>query len=510
VTTDITAAVGVAATAPEASLRDRTFVVVVAVQLAMIVAMGSAGIALPAVQEGLGAGDGAIQWFAALFMLGFALVLVAGGRLGDIHGSTRLLLVGFGGFVAATALGAVAPGIGVVLAARLAQGVAGGIASPQLLAIIQRTYSGHARARAFAVFMTVAALAFMLGQLAAGALISSDALGLGWRWAFLVALPLGFLTWPAIRRLPPAPVQPGGRVDWSGAAVLAGASLLVLFPLIQGQSAGWPPWLLALLVASVPVYAAFVVVERRVVRRGGEPLVDLALFRVRSFSVGNVVGVVTGLMSFSEVVFVTLTLQDGFGRSALEAAALTAPIPFANMFGSLAAAPMLRSMGRASVAVGGALTGLSAVVLLATVHLAGESVEPLHLVPGLVLLGFALGISVSATIAITLAEVPERHAGSASGVQSTVLQLASAVGIAVYGLTFFGVIGDADGTGPYLDGLDATLWLTAGLCVVQVALTPLLPRRSGTGPHPIPVADPENLVVPDLLVEDEPGPPALR
>jgi MFS family permease len=482
------------------SLRQRSFVVVVALQFAMIIAMGSAGIALPAVQSGLDASDGAIQWFAALFMLGFALVLVLGGRLGDIYGTRRLLLVGFGGFVLATLLGALAPTIGVVLLARLLQGVAGGIASPQLLATIQRTYTGDTRNRALAVFMTVAACAFMVGQLVTGALISSEALGLGWRWAFLVFLPLGVIAWPLAHRiLPSPPHETRGRVDVLGAVVLAVASLFVLFPLIQGQGAGWPGWLLVMLVASIPASIVFVRIERRLVRRGEEPLVDPALFRLRTFSVGNIIGIVTGLLSFAGVVYVTLTLQNGFDRTALQAALLTAPIPFANMFGSLVAAPLLRAVGRFSIAVGAVLTAVSAGVLLAVINGSSQALEPLHLVPGLILLGFALGISISATIAITLADVPEASAGSASGVQSTVLQLASAIGIAVFGIVFFGVIDGVDTEGAYLDGLSAVLWLSVVLCVVQFLLSLFLPRHTRATVHPIAVADPENLVMPDLL-----------
>jgi MFS family permease len=495
----------VAADGPPTSLRHVSFVVVVALQFAMIIAMGAAGIALPAVQEGLDADDGAIQWFAALFQLGFALVLVLGGRLGDIYGTRRLLLLGFGGFIGATLLGAVAPSIGVVLVARLLQGVAGGIASPQLLAIIQRTYVGDTRTKAFAVFMTVAACAFMVGQLVTGALISADVMGAGWRWAFLAFLPLGLLTFPAAARfLPSPPQQVGGKVDVAGAVVLAGASLLVLFPLIQGQSAGWPAWLIVMLVASGPALAAFVAVERRLVRRGDEPLVDPLLFRLRSFRVGNVVGVVTGLMSFAVVVFVTLTIQYGFDRSALEAALLTAPIPFANMFGSLVASPLLRHTGRLTVAIGAVLTAASAAIILVTLGMGPDPVEPVHLLPGLVLLGFALGISIAATIAITLADVPEISAGSASGVQSTVLQLASAVGIAVFGIVFFGVLGEADDRQAYLDGLGATMWLTAALCVVQLGVYRWLPARTTATPHPIPVADPENLILPDLHGSEHP------
>ena len=144
-----------------------------------------------------------------------------------------------------------------------------------------------------------------------------------------------------------------------GAVILGLASLLVLFPLIQGQSTGWPLWLLVLLVGAVPAFFGFFAVERRLVREGRQPLVDPILFRLGTFAVGNIIGIVTGLLSFAGVVFVTLTLQNGFDRTAFEAALLTAPIPFANMFGSLTTAPLLRAVGRGAIAIGAVLTGLA-------------------------------------------------------------------------------------------------------------------------------------------------------
>ena len=155
-----------------ATLRHPAFVAVTAVQFMIVVVSGSTTMALPAVKDGLGAGDAGLQWFAALFALAYSVVLVIGGRLGDLRGTRRLLLLGFGGYVAALALAAFAPDLPVLLGARVLQGLSAGLMAPQLSAVIQRTYSGHARTRAFAVYLTAFVVAsicvftFPLGALA--------------------------------------------------------------------------------------------------------------------------------------------------------------------------------------------------------------------------------------------------------------------------------------------------------------------------------------------------------
>jgi MFS family permease len=488
------------------SLRQPAFVVVTAIQFVNVLVNGSVAMALPPIKSGLDATNSELQWFAALFALSFSLVLVLAGRLGDLFGARRLLLVGYGVFIVAVTLQAIAPGIGTLLAARTLQGLAGGLMAPQLSAVIQRTFRGHPRTRAFAVYLTAAGAAFMVGQLLGGALMASDLWGLGWRWAFVpFVLPSAALWILAWRAIPPMVPEATGRLDIPGAVVLAAVSLLVMFPLIQGRNAGWPAWVFVMLASSVPLFVAFLSYERRLVQRGGSPLVDPELFRIPTFRVGNTITLLVGLIAAALPLYMILTVQIGFGKDAFHAALISCPMPLANMAGSLLTAPLLRRFGRLTVAFGAGCTALAAVAVLLALSAGAGSVDVIALVPGFVLIGFALGISIAAAIAIVLSDVPVRDAGSAAGVQSTGLQLSSAIGIAVYGVAFYSAVGRSDRLAPYLDGLESVMWITLAFAAVQVLLMFGLPRHSAREQGELPLADPELLVFPDLHGDADSG-----
>lgn len=489
-----------------ASLRHPAFVVVTAIQFVNVLVNGSTTMALPSIQSGLGATNSDLQWFAALFALAFALVLVPAGRLGDLFGARRLLVVGYGALIVAITLEALAPAVWALLVARVLQGLAAGTMAPQLSAVIQRTFTGHARTRAFAVYLTAAGAAFTVGQLLGGALMASDLWGLGWRWAFVPfvapAIGLWVVAW---RRIPAVAPEATGRLDVPGAAVLAVVSFLVMFPLIQGRNVGWPAWIFAMLASAAPVFVAFVSHERRVVRRGGSPLVNPDLFRIPTFRVGNTITLLVGLVAAALPLYLILTVQIGFGKDAFQAALISCPMPLANMAGSLVTAPLLRRVGRLTVAIGAGSTTLAAGAVLLAVAPGAGSVDVLALVPGFALVGFALGISIAAVIAIVLSDVPPSDAGSAAGVQSTGLQLSSAIGIAVYGVAFYGAVGASERLQPYLDGLELVMWVTIAFSVVQALLVFGLPRHSAREQGELALADPELLVFPDLHGDDGRG-----
>jgi len=484
---------------PAASLRNGVFAVVIALQFVLVLVNGSTTMALPGIRDGLDATNSELQWYASLFALTFSLVLVLSGRLGDLFGTRRLLLIGFAALVGSWILSAASPNIYVLLFARALQGVAGGVTAPQLSAMIQRTFAGHTRTRAFSVFLMFAGGGFMLGQLSAGALTNANLLDAGWRWAYLPFIPIGIIVWLIAGKVLPA-TSPGsaGQLDITGAAVLAVVAFFLMFPLIQGRNAGWPIWILLMLACSVPLFVAFVRYERNLVRRGGDPLVNPVLFAIRSFRVGNIITLLVGLLSAAGPIYLILTIQLGFDRNPLQAAILTCPMPFANMFGSLATAPLLRRFGRGAIAFGALFCGLSAVAILIAVRGATDSIDPIVLVPGVVLLGFGLGISIASGIAIVLGDVPHANAGSAAGVQATGLQLAGAVGIALYGIAFYGAIGATENLSNYIAGMRWVMWISIALALVQVALMYRLPKHRLGAEEDIPLGDPELLVFPDL------------
>ena len=490
--------------ATSTSLRNGVFAVVIALQFVLVLVNGSTTMALPGIRDGLDASSSELQWYASLFALTFSLVLVLSGRLGDLFGTRRLLLLGFGALVASWVLSAASPNIYVLLIARALQGIAGGVTAPQLSAMIQRTFAGHTRTRAFSVFLMFAGAGFMLGQLSAGALTNANFFDAGWRWAYLPFIPIGIVVWFIAARVLPA-TAPGaaGQLDIAGSAVLAVVAFFLMFPLIQGRNAGWPVWILLMLACSVPLFVAFIRYERNLVRRGGDPLVNPILFAIRSFRVGNIITLLVGLLSAAGPIYLILTIQLGFDRDPLQAAILTCPMPFANMFGSLAAAPLLRRYGRGAVVIGAALNALAAAAVLYADRVGAGAFKAVHLVPAVALLGFALGISIAVTIAFVLSEVPHDYAGAASGVQATGLQLAGAIGIAVIGVAYWGRIGGSEDLDAYIDGINAVMWISIALAAVQAALVILLPRHQPVAGEEFLLADPELLVMPDLHSETD-------
>lgn len=483
----------------QTSLRQPAFLVVVALQFALVTVNGSTTMALPAIRDELHASNSSLQWYASLFALGFALVLILAGRLGDLFGTRRLLLIGYGGVIVAGILSALAPTIEILLAARLLQGIAGGLAAPQLAAMIQRLFTGHNRTRAFAVFLMFAGGAFMVGQLSTGALISVELFGIGWRWAYIPFIPISLVSWLiAIRVLPATERGEAGRLDLVGAVVLSGVAFMIMFPLIQGRNIGWPLWIFAILAASVPAFMLFLRYERRLLQSGGDPLVNPVLFAIPSFRTGNIVTALVGLLSAAAPLYLILTIQLGFGRNALEAAILTCPMPFANMFGSLTASSLMRRFGRGALAAGALATMVASLAVIIAIATQGDGLAPWQLVPGVALLGFALGISIASGMAFVLSEIPESYAGSASGVQSTGLQLSSAIGIAVIGVAFYGAIEDEQSIHNYLDGLEAVMWATIGLTVIQLIFVRFLPKHERVESEEFQLIDPELLVIPDF------------
>jgi MFS family permease len=456
-------------------------VIVLLGQFMIVGAVGTVNIALPAIQADLGASPSAMQWVLVLYQLGFAVVLVTGGRLGDLWGRKRVFLLGLGGFVAASTVAAVAPTIQVLVAARLAQGMFGGVTSPQVLAVIQVAFTAKERPRAFAAFGMVSGSAFMIGQVMSGALIKLDLFGLNWRSPFLVNLVLGAAALVAAAVvLPETGTTRAQRLDLKGVGLVSAGGLLLLYPLIQGRNAGWPPAFALLLLAAGPVLVTFIRHERRLAETGGEPLVDLALFRTRSFGGGLLVALVYSFSTLPTFYVLTLTLQLGFGFDALEAALATAPTPLAVIAASLLSARLLPRYGRRMVAVAASFGLLASLAIMATMALGPRPLRPIHLIPALILLGANNGFGMTSVVNLTLADVSTEHAGSASGLLQTVQQSAAALGVALAGIVFFGVVGSVTTLDSYVQAMVATLVGTMVSCVLVIALhrrLPPLPHR---------------------------------
>ena len=399
-------------------------------------------VAMASMQRDLHAGASAVEWVVAGYGLTFAVFLLAAGRLGDRIGRRRMFASGVGLFTVASLLCGVAPSASLLVSARLLQGVGGAMISPSVLALIGTLYAGADRARAIGLYATVMGLAAACGQLVGGVLLQVNVFGLEWRTVFLLNVPVGVAVLCVVRRWVPESRATGGgsaRVDVAG-LVLATLSLTALvLPLVDGRAHGWPVWSLVSLALSPVLFVDFVLWQRRLVRRGGSPLVHPAWFRDRTFAVGMLTQLLFWSGQASYFLVLALYLQLGRGLSAMESGLVFSVLAAAYLVASIRAPGLVGCFGR-SVVVGGALVlAAGHVATVVAVSLYGGSV--VALVPGLLLAGAGMGFCLAPITTLVLANVDPQRAGAVSGLLSTMQQVGNAIGVAVIGVIFFGAVG---------------------------------------------------------------------
>jgi EmrB/QacA subfamily drug resistance transporter len=399
-------------------------------------------VAIPSMQADLHAGPAAVQFVVAGFGVAVASCLITGGRLGDIYGRRKLYGIGIALFTVASAACGFAPTAGVLIAARVLQGFAAALLTPQVLAILNTVYTGAHRARAFNAYGLVIGLAAVFGQLIGGALISADIAGSGWRSIFLINVPFGVVTLILLHRLVPESRENGrARLDLVGAGLVTAGLVAIVLPVVEGRQQGWPLWTWLCLAAAVPLLAAFVGYQHVLARRGGSPVMDLSLFRERVFSVGMIALLVYFAALASFFLVFALYLQQGRGLSALASGLIFGVIGVGFFVASGLVPRVTGRLGRQIVAVGAVAVAAGFGAVAAEVASIGVAGHLALLVPGLLVAGFGMGFVAAPLPAIVLAGVAPRHAAAASGVLSTAQQGGGAVGVAVIGVVFYNALG---------------------------------------------------------------------
>jgi EmrB/QacA subfamily drug resistance transporter len=424
-------------------------------------------VALPSIQGRLHAGPAAIQLVVAGFGLAFAVGMISGGRLGDLYGRRRMFTVGLALFTVTSAACGLAPTAGFLDVARVLQGGAAAMMTPQVLAILGTIYTGPRRAKAFAAYGMTMGIAGVGGQLIGGALIALNPAGAGWRSIFLINVPVGITALALVRRILPESRGERARVDLVGTALITAALTGIVLPLVEGRQQGWPAWTVLCLAAAPVLLAVFVAHQRARAAGGRAPLVRLALFRDRAFGVGTLTGIAFGAVPASFFFVLALYLQDGRGLSPLVSGVVFSAVGVGFFAAMLTAERMTRRMGRQILAVGAAVVAAGC-LLAAWAARAGTALE---LAPGLVTVGFGIGMVLVPLTATALARIAAEHAGAASGVLTTGQQVGGALGVAVIGVVFFGAAG-----GGIAHAFAVSLVVLAALTVATAALVQLLPR----------------------------------
>ncbi|WP_030740876.1 MFS transporter [Streptomyces sp. NRRL S-31] len=416
-------------------------------------------VALPTVQRELHATPAQVQWVVSGYALSFALALVTAGRLGDALDRRRIFLLALSGFVVFSAACGAAPDITLLVAARLAQGLAAGFMAPQNSALIQQMFRGAERGRAFGFFGATVGISSAAGPITGGAILALASGAQGWRWIFYVNVPIGILAVLLGRRLLPRTRRSGrGRVDLPGVLLLGLGVLALMYPLVLADSGGigrlW--WLFP---AGAAVLAVFTWWQRRLVARGAQPLLDPRLFTtVRGYAVGAGIGTLY-FVGFSGVWLVfALFYQRGLDFSPLRSGLAVTPFALGSASAAVVSGRLVDRYGRLLTVCGlaGVVTGLGGTALLLRFvppHLAWWVAAPV-----LFLGGVGSGFVVSPNITMTLRDVPVRMAGAAGGALQTGQRLGAALGTAALPGLFYLVLGrSGDYRGALVTALGAAL-----------------------------------------------------
>jgi MFS family permease len=417
-----------------------TLAIVLAGQFMAVLDASVVNVAAPAIHNGLHASGAGLQLVIAGYTIAYAVLLVTGARVGDLLGHRRVFLAGLALFTLASLGCGLAASTGVLVALRFVQGTGAAVMIPQVLSLIQRTFTGPARARAMSAYAAVLAGGIVVGQIAGGLLISANLFGASWRPVFLVNVPIGVVLLVAgWRRLPAGPREPGRGLDLPGLLTLSPAVLALVVPLVIGQPEHWPAWGWACLAGSAAMFAGFARTERRQAAGGRSPLIPGRVLRLPGVGLG-IVALFAAMTVFGGLFFaLALHLQGGLGDSPLRAGLTFAPSAAA--FGAMSLNwPRLPAPVRPWLAIGGfAGTAVALLLLAAVLHGGGSGGTGLYL--ALALLGVSLASAFSPLMTAVLMRVPVVDAADATGVIVTVNQLGLVTGVATFGTLYLNLAG---------------------------------------------------------------------
>src|SRR5581483_726051 len=271
-------------------------------------------VALPSIRRHLHSSDAALQWIAGGYALALAIALILGARLGDRFGRRRLFVIGALGFTLCSLGCGLASSTSMLVGFRLAQGAFGALLIPQGLGIMRTVFPREELPKAFALFGPVIGSAAVFGPIIGGLLVSVHALG-GWRLVFFVNLPLGLAAAiGAAMLMPEARASHLPRIDLLGSAIVGGAMLALVYPLIEGRQAGWPAWTFVSFAGGAVLLAVFALQQAWRKRRGLDGLIEPTLFRNRGYSSGSLVLLFffVGMIGFSFALTLFLQIGEGF------------------------------------------------------------------------------------------------------------------------------------------------------------------------------------------------------
>ncbi|MGY2894919.1 MFS transporter [Deinococcus sp. UYEF24] len=394
---------------------------------------------LATLQHDLKASSAQVQFVLTSYTVAYGVLLITGGRLGDLYGRRRMFLLGLAGFTFTSALCGLAWSPLSLTLFRVLQGVTAALLFPQVTSFIQVLFPPAERPRAFGFQGAIIGLGVIAGPLLGGLLIDANLFGSLWRPIFLVNVPIGIvLLWWGLRTLPESKSGTASGLDVPGVLLLSVALGLLIYPVVEGRDRGWPGWLLALLGLSAVLLLLFVLYQRRLVALGRSPLVQLSMFSDRSFAVGAAIAFVFQSTVLSYFVAMSLFFQAGLGYGPTRAALLLIAYQISIAVASLLSARLGARLGRNILTLGTAMLMVGLVGTLLILNASALHYQGYELIPALIVSGLGFGFVAAPLQSVILSRISPALAGGASGVLATAQQVGSALGVALIGVLLFG------------------------------------------------------------------------
>jgi EmrB/QacA subfamily drug resistance transporter len=448
-------------------------------------------VSLPSLQKDMGASSTEIEWVVAGFIVTFALGLLPFGRYGDIVGKKKMFLFGVAAFTLASILCGAAPNIEFLVTARVIQGAAGAIMTPQVLSIAQTIFPPHERAAAFSLFGLTAGLASVIGPVLGGLLLNADLFGLTWRPIFLMNIPVGILALVlGAKFIPTIPGHIGMRNDFGGILIVCAAMFLLIFPLIEGSNYAWASWCFLMMAGSAAMFVLFVFWESRQNRHGQPQLLPVTLMKNRNF----IIGAFMSLTFFSAIppffLIFALYLQSGFGLNPLWSGITTLPFSIGVLIASAISGRIGAKWQRERIAAGIATIFVGILSLRFIALVLTDNFHYAIFVLPLLIAGIGLGVAMSPLFQTILSGVPVKDAGSGSGALQAIQQAGGAFGVAIVSQIFFGKLAaefasGAIPTGAYTQALTTAViynlicYIIVFLCVFALKNPPQITGSAG-------------------------------
>jgi EmrB/QacA subfamily drug resistance transporter len=446
-------------------------------QFVVVLDASIVNVALPTIKEALDFSEGSLPWVVNAYVLTFGGFLLLGGRLADLLGRRRVFMAGLVLFALASLAGGLAANSGQLIAARAVQGLGAAILSPAALSIVATTFrDGAERNKALGIWGAVAGSGGAAGVLLGGVLTET----LGWEWVFWVNVPIGI----GAAALAPSLIAETRAEDEVRHFDVAGATTITLglsafvFALLDAESAGWgSAQTIGTLIAAALLLGAFVLIERR----SRAPLVPFSIFRIRTITGANVVGILVGASLFSMFYFISLYMQQVLGYSPIKAGLSYLPLAVSIILSAGIASQLVTKVGfKPILAAGMALIALG---LIWFTQISADGTYLADILGPSLLAGIGLGFAFVPVTIAAVSGIADREQGLASGLINTSQQVGGALGLAILAAVANGIIGSSHNPATLVEGFQSAFAVGAGFAILGLIATLVLIRSSDSRAH---------------------------